>query len=295
MILGNYSILNVNPGRQLGGITAPNYWLRGGTLMMLNVPEIYTSNQTEKQSLYNGYSAPHSVGLPIKPGSLTVGFNLESIGTASNANLAGGLNAVSTIDGFGQIANAEASLLAFLLVTINNEGIFSGDIVGGLSALCEITGLGTIVSDLTDGITRVNIVSAIDGASAINFDITGGKDAVCIVNGTGDLTSSLGALADMIMEIISGGQLSDALLLAKANIGADITPFTELSPENLAKSVWNSIASQFNIAGTMGNKLNGAGSAGDPWTTDLDSYTTQGTAGKKLKDVLTTAKFLGLK
>lgn len=45
----------------------------------------------------------------------------------------------------------------------------------------------------------------------------------------------------------------------------------------------------------MGNKLNGAGSAGDPWTTDLSSYNTAGTAGKRLKDTLTTGKFIALK
>jgi hypothetical protein len=36
-------------------------------------------------------------------------------------------------------------------------------------------------------------------------------------------------------------------------------------------------------------------SGGDPWATDLSSYNTSGTAGKKLKDNLTTGKFLGLK
>lgn len=34
---------------------------------------------------------------------------------------------------------------------------------------------------------------------------------------------------------------------------------------------------------------------GDPWATDLTTYNTANTAGKKLKDGLTTAKFLGLK
>jgi hypothetical protein len=38
-----------------------------------------------------------------------------------------------------------------------------------------------------------------------------------------------------------------------------------------------------------------SGSGGDPWATDLSSYNTAGTAGKKLKDGLTTSKFLGLK
>ena len=40
------------------------------------------------------------------------------------------------------------------------------------------------------------------------------------------------------------------------------TPYTELSPENLARAVWDALATQFNDAGTMGNKLNTASSGG---------------------------------
>lgn len=35
----------------------------------------------------------------------------------------------------------------------------------------------------------------------------------------------------------------------------------------------------------MGEKLNGAGSAGDPWTTDLTGYNTADTAGKIVKQI----------
>lgn len=65
----------------------------------------------------------------------------------------------------------------------------------------------------------------------------------------------------------------------------------EASVQEMVYAVWNAIASDYNNSGTMGNKLNGAGSAGDPWTTDLSSYNTEGTAGKKLKD-LKNAKLL---
>jgi hypothetical protein len=40
------------------------------------------------------------------------------------------------------------------------------------------------------------------------------------------------------------------------------TPFTELSPENLAREVWNAVAATYNAAGTMGAKLNTASSGG---------------------------------
>jgi len=224
---------------------------------------IYTGEGevNQKSSLPRWNSSPVAWRLPLKAGEISALYKLEGINTFVGSG-ALGAPTQSTLAGVGTISNAEASLLASLLATIINEGTFSGNIVGGLSALCEITGLGTVVSDLTDGITRVNIVSTIDGVSSINFAITGGKDAVCTINGTSNLTASLGALAGMIIEITSGGQLSNALVIAKAAIEANITPFTELSPENLAANVWNAIATEYNTAGTMGNKLNLASSGG---------------------------------
>lgn len=67
------------------------------------------------------------------------------------------------------------------------------------------------------------------------------------------------------------------------------------SANQIRDSVWGAIAANFNESGTMGQKLNGAGSAGDPWTTDLSAYNTDGTAGKRLKDTLSTGKFIALK
>ncbi len=54
--------------------------------------------------------------------------------------------------------------------------------------------------------------------------------------------------------------------------------------------MWSALAAEYNISGTMGQKLNGAGSAGDPWTTDLTTYTTDGTAGKILQQAKKAAK-----
>ena len=99
---------------------------------------------------------------------------------------------------------------------------------------------------------------------------------------SGNLVGSLTALGNMIATMNATASMSPTMN-ATANMEADITPFTELSPESLAAAVWNAAAASFNASGTMGQKLNGAGSAGDPWTTDLTSYTTAGTAGALMK------------
>jgi hypothetical protein len=48
----------------------------------------------------------------------------------------------------------------------------------------------------------------------------------------------------------------------------------ELSQSDVAAAVWGQAAAQYNLAGTMGAKLNAAGAASDPWSVTLEgSYT----------------------
>ena len=54
-------------------------------------------------------------------------------------------------------------------------------------------------------------------------------------------------------------------------MAGNITPFTELSPQNLASAVWSALATANNEPGTMGEKLNDAGAAANPWTEVIES------------------------
>lgn len=58
---------------------------------------------------------------------------------------------------------------------------------------------------------------------------------------------------------------------ATGRLYGSITPFTELSPESLASSVWAAVAADNNDVGTMGEKLNDAGSASNPWTEVIET------------------------
>jgi hypothetical protein len=69
------------------------------------------------------------------------------------------------------------------------------------------------------------------------------------------------------MAASSGVTLSAAAgIRAIGHMAGDISPFTALSPENLAAAVWNAAAAGANAPGTMGEKLNDAGSGTNPWT-----------------------------
>jgi hypothetical protein len=86
-----------------------------------------------------------------------------------------------------------------------------------------------------------------------------------------------------------------ANLKGKLNIHATIyVNQSDATVEQLVAGVWGASAALYNVSGTMGQKLNSAGTAGDPWTADLSLYAS-GTAGKKLKDGLTLGQFIALK
>lgn len=95
--------------------------------------------------------------------------------------------------------------------------------------------------------------------------------------------------------IVGEGLVTTALPKGRARPTATIRIGASPSADDIAQSVWGSIASALNEPGTMGEAMNGAGSAGNPWTTDLSSYNTANTAGKILKDRLSKGQFLGLK
>ena len=241
MLLGNYSVLNKNPGRTIAGLSLSDTRANSrtsGSLRNRFYGEASVAGETDRNSTPVGYNPPYSYVLSPKAGGMASINNLVGEGDMTNANLAGGLNAEADLLGTGAITNAALGLIASAVATLSGVGGLSADIVGKLEATADLVG-------------------------------------------TGDVTGALGALADCVATLVGSGNF-DADIVAKGNMSADITPFTELSPENLAASVWNALAILYNNAGTMGEKMNDAGSASNPWADTADYGA--GTKGKLLKD-----------
>lgn len=114
--------------------------------------------------------------------------------------------------------------------------------------------------------------------------------AITVAQGTVDLSALFAASGSSLISFtldsaVLGGTFSmsgsssitvtpSGLLTAIAFMTAEAGGATPLSPEGLAQAVWNSVAGDFNTAGTMGEKLNDAGSAANPWTEVIEgSYT----------------------
>ena len=166
--------------------------------------------------------------------------------------------------------------------------------VAGMAALANLSGSG-VISDAALGLT-VEMIAALAGSGDLTASIIGQLQAAADLAGSGSLTAAASALAGMTAELLGSGIISDAQQEALGQMAADIyVNQSEATVQQIVDAVWNALAAEYNISGTMGNKLNGAGSAGDPWTTDISAYNTANTAGKILKDRLSKTQFLGLK
>lgn len=124
---------------------------------------------------------------------------------------------------------------------------------GGYGVSASINGYGQISQSVLNLI--VSALSVLNGYSTLSSSIVGKIETSSTIVCSGNLTSSIQAFANVVSEIVSTSSV-DFNASAIADIGANVTPFTELSPSSLAAAVWNALASEFNQNGTMGYQLN---------------------------------------
>lgn len=158
-------------------------------------------------------------------------------------------------------------------------GYFQNGIVlpmryGGIA--CVMSGGGTLGASPT---AIANLGASLAGSGTLSVYGYKGINGACSITGTGSFTAGIAA---------------------KANLACTITIGAQPSAFDIAQAIWNAQATQYNTTGTMGQKLNGAGSAGDPWTTALPGSYGPGTAGYIMGNQtsnggLTLAQFLALK
>lgn len=176
---------------------------------------------------------------------------------------------------------------------MNGVATTAGSVAKGINVLADLTGEGTITSAGLSLVT--SMIALIESSGTLTSAMVGTIQMASSLAGAGDITGALGMLSGMIATIPSSGALTSDLK-GKLSMAADIFVNQSTATVNeLVNAVWGANASGYNETGTMGEKLNGAGSAGNPWTTDLSGYNTANTAGKILKDRLSKNQFLGLK
>lgn len=148
----------------------------------------------------------------------------------------------------------------------------------GYQIIASLTGSGTISSAL--GTLTVELLASISGNGTISdADLRGYLYAVASLYGSGDITDAdINGIGELISALDGSGVITSSLT-GVGELAAVITSYGSLTAEGVRDAVWNALATQFNAPGTMGNKLNSAASAGDPWTTALPGTYPVGSAG----------------
>lgn len=155
-----------------------------------------------------------------------------------------------------------------------------------VSCSATITGVGEITTashlDLP-----VDIFASIDGSGSV--EIAALKSISVLVSsmtGSGTITQAqIVTLSSFITEILGQGTVV-AVAFSKCFMSSDITSAGDLvTAQSCAQAVWSAVAAAFNDAGTMGNKMNSASAAGDPWTAEIPGTYTVGSAGELLKRI----------
>jgi len=167
--------------------------------------------------------------------------------------------------------------------TIIGTGVTTSAMAMGLAAQSALTGSGTISGSLS---LIIQLACDLLASGTISASLVGKLEMASALAGSGDLTASLNLIAFVVSELTGSGTMSGTFF-GTASLSADISSSSTLSPENLAAAVWNSIAASFNTAGTMGNKMNSAASAGDPWGTVLPGSYLSTEAGGILAQIQT--------
>lgn len=175
---------------------------------------------------------------------------------------------------------------------LNGDSDLSGVGVAGLGG--EVTMAGVGVLEATGGLLA-GLEVTMSGFGDMTILGGGLIEAIVSMAGTGALSGALGATAGMTVTMDGVGTLTASPQGTGEMVLEIYVNESQVTVDQIVAAVWSALAADYNESGTMGQKLNGAGTSGDPWTADLSSYNTAGTAGKRLKDTLTTGKFLALK
>lgn len=187
------------------------------------------------------------------------------------APVAGGLASINEINGEGEL---DISSLAL-----------------GKALAASLSGTGTISTSSLSLIT--SLAATLAGTGSVSASMVGAVSMAATLIGTGSVTAGLNLLANCIATLVGTGSVT-ADLKGKASLAATIyVNEGSADIQQMAEGVWNAVAADYNEAGTMGEKMNDAGSAGNPWT-DTTDYGA-GTKGKLLQDAADNSELGAIK
>ena len=119
--------------------------------------------------------------------------------------------------------------------TINGNSNITTNMAMGKALSSTIDGSGTISNAALSLITQ--IASDLNGSGTLTASLVGTLQMAANLAGSGNIAGAMSLLANISTTLTGTGTLTSSLR-GTASMNADITPFTDLSPENLANAVW---------------------------------------------------------
>lgn len=150
----------------------------------------------------------------------------------------------------------------------DSSGTLAANLLPTKVMTIDMTGSGTLAATAA---LAIAMQMAMTGSGTLAATVEGRGNITMDMTGSGDLDASMTAIANATIAMLGTGDL-EAAILAYGNMSIDITVTgTGLSTANVGQAVWTALAATNNEPGTMGEKLNDAGSAANPWTEVIES------------------------
>jgi hypothetical protein len=184
---------------------------------------------------------------------------------------------------------------------------------GGMSSYFKAAGSCTVsltmakgrnISGTSDGAATVaatlQLIVSMTGAASGVATAQGNLLAVLLMSGTIDGSSTasatVGALA-WCYGSVAGSSTASLVSYATGRLyGSIYVNESQATVDQIVTGIWDAQTDDHDLEGSMGAAVKAAGTAGDPWTANLDDYKDTDSAGYHIKQkLLTTSKFLGLK
>jgi len=226
MLLGNYNVFNKNPGRAIGGVTDPTYFLKNSTAYNFYTGDHVVSGQTDKSSFSGGYLPPYSWTIAPKSGGLSSHRN-TSVTFTRTASLVGGKPASgSTTITFTQTATGG------LIVSGSGSASITLSPTGTILSIAAGSGSATIT---LSGTALIGALAGLSASSSITLSPTAVLKAIGYLSGlsTSETEFSAAALANAVWSAAASDYNTPGSMGEKVNdAGAAGNPWAALLDDN---------------------------------------------------------------
>jgi len=194
----------------------------------------------------------------------------------------GGVDATSSLplgwrfdNGWLPPMSGTAALLANLgYAYLTGAGALFASGALGKNAQASLSGSGDLSAS---GALIVSLLATLSGSGTIsNATAAAYLQLAASLAGSGDLAGAIGALANASATLSGTGSVAATARANGALAASIVVTGTGLTTSNVGPAVWSALAAANNDPGSMGEKLNDAGSASNPWTEVLETGFTAG-------------------